>query len=207
LAYGNKHQFDYLESGGLEAIEERLGRAREVLDYFKEADQIYPHAYENELKGAKTLWEKTEKDNNLIYHVRIPKKTDLPAIPRKSILSLGTTKFPLSKDFKDIFVSLVSVHVNKAVNLFQGQLKEKVFNLVNDLRTSNANVNSGLAAINMPALIEDELKQERIPQSIVTKAEDIRSKGGFHAIEVQEKALAEASNQANSMIAKVEFLI
>lgn len=102
-----------------------------------------------------------------------------------------------------MFVQLVSVHVSKATNLFQGQLKERIFALVNDLRTSNANVKSGLAAINMPALIEDELKQDRIPESINTKADDIRSKGGLHALQVQEKGLAEASNEANSMIANV----
>lgn len=79
--------------------------------------------------------------------------------------------------------------------------------MVNDLRTSDANVRSGLASINMPALIEDELKQERVPASIVTKAEDIRSKGGFHAIEVQEKALAQASNEANAMISKVKSIL
>jgi hypothetical protein len=203
LAYGNKHQFDHLESGGLEAIEERLGRANEVLEYFKLADQVYPHAYDGEVKNAKQLWEKTEKDNNLIYHARVPKKTELPEIPRKLVLNVGTVKFPLSKDFKDMFVQLVSVHVNKAVNLFQQQLKNSVFALINDVRTSKTNVNSGLASINMPALIEDELKQERIPESIVHKCEEIRSKGAFHAIETQEKSLAQASNEANAMISKV----
>lgn len=189
----------------MDAIGERLARAREAYELFQKADQVYPHAYDGEVNSSKVAWEKAEKDNNLIYHARIPNKNELPPIPRKSVLGISAVKFPLSKDFKDIFIQLVSVHVNKATNLFQSQLKERLFALVNDLRTSDANVRSGLAAINMPALIEDELKQERIPASIVGKADDVNSKGGFHAIEIAEKSLVEASGQTNSMLAKVGF--
>jgi hypothetical protein len=116
-----------------------------------------------------------------------------------------------------MFVQLVSVHVNKAVNLFQGKLKEQVYALVNGLRTDANNTKrhvltclthvtmhfSGLAAINMPALIEDELKQERIPASIVQKAEDIRSKGGFHVIEAQEQGLSHAANENTGIISQI----
>lgn len=72
-AYGNKHQFDHLESGGLDAIEERLGRAREILEFFQKADQTYTNAYDGELKNAKVLWEKQEKDNNLIVSINFTK--------------------------------------------------------------------------------------------------------------------------------------
>ncbi|KAI6187838.1 BRO1 domain-containing protein [Aphelenchoides besseyi] len=203
-AYGTKHHFEELESGKLDTIEERLARAREVLELFEKADHIHPKTYDDDVRAAKVTWEKIEKDNNLIYHSRIPSKTELPAIPRKLVLNFTQVKFPLSKDFKDIFVQLVSVHVNKAVNLFQGQLKERVHALVSDLRTHVNNTKAGLASINMPALIEDELKQERIPASIIKKAEDIRSKGGFHMIETHERDLAQATSATIEQIKQIK---
>ncbi|KAI6176673.1 BRO1 domain-containing protein [Aphelenchoides bicaudatus] len=201
--HGTKHHFDHLENGGLDAIPERLARAKESLELFEKAEQTHPHAYTAEVQAAKVTWQKIEKDNNLIYHSRIPNKSELGPIPSKSILSLSAVKFPLFKDFKDIFIQLVSVHVSKAATLFQGKLKERVFALVNELKESDKNVRAGLASINMPALIEDELKQERIPASIAAKADDIRSKGGYHLIEQQEKQLGIASNEANAMISKI----
>lgn len=76
----------------------------------------------------------------LQYHARVPKRTELPALPRKLLLNIAEPKLPLSKDFKDLFTELVSMHVNKAVNAFQGRLKERVHLLVSDLRTHDNNV-------------------------------------------------------------------
>lgn len=110
----------------------------------------------------------------------------------------------MTKDFRDLFTELVSASVSKAVNFFQGQLKERVHILVSDLRTSDNAIKAGLASINMPALIEDEIKQERLPASIVKKSDEIRSKGGFHAVEQREKELLKVSEETAQLINKIK---
>lgn len=50
----------------MEAIEERLARAKEIVELFERANQILPRVYETELQTAKVEWQKIEKDNNLI---------------------------------------------------------------------------------------------------------------------------------------------
>ncbi|CAD5220413.1 unnamed protein product [Bursaphelenchus xylophilus] len=203
-AFAAKHQYDEIEPQKLASLEERLGRAREIVEMLEKAVELLPKNFEKELADAKNEKEKLDKDNNFIYHARVPSRTELPAIPRKLILQPGELKFPFTKQFKDPFTDLVSAAVSKAVNVFQGKIKEKVHQAVSNLRSSDNNVKAGLASINMPALVEDSTKQERIPASIVKKSEAIRSKGGYHAIEAKEKHLLKASEETAQLINKIK---
>lgn len=71
------------------------------------------------------------------------------------------------------------------------------------IKQSSTSKFSGLASINMPALIEDETKHERLPASIIKKCEDLRSKGGFHVLENREKELNQASSATLDRIGQV----
>ncbi|CAD5214464.1 unnamed protein product [Bursaphelenchus okinawaensis] len=203
-AFAAKHQYDEIEPQKLASLKERLGRSREIVELLEKAADLLPKNFEKELADARNEKEKLDKDNNFIYHARVPSRTELPAIPRKLILQTGDLKFPFSKQFKDPFTELVSASVSKAVNLFQGKLKERVHQAVSQLRNSDNDVKAKLAAINMPALVEDSTKQERIPASIVKKSEAIRSKGGYHAIETKEKDLLKASEETATLINQIK---
>lgn len=64
--YACRHQCDELENGKLDSIEERLGRLREMVEFFEKAVDALPKVYDQDLAEAKQMQERMDKDNNLI---------------------------------------------------------------------------------------------------------------------------------------------
>lgn len=47
-----------------------------------------------------SAYDKTKKDNEFVYHDRVPDYKQLPVIERAALAKVGQVKFPLSDDFR-----------------------------------------------------------------------------------------------------------
>lgn len=50
-----------------------------------------------------TGYDKTKKDNEFVYHDRVPDFKQLPVVERAALAKITPIKFPLSEDFRGFF--------------------------------------------------------------------------------------------------------
>ncbi|ELT89341.1 hypothetical protein CAPTEDRAFT_127570 [Capitella teleta] len=135
--------------------------------------------------------EAAEKDNNFIYHAKIPELSSLPSIGKASVAkSLPLSSPPLSSNFKDLFEKLVPLAVHQALAAFENSRAEMANVEIARLRESTQLMNSVLASLNLPAAIED-LSGEAVPASVLEKASQVREMGGAAYITRQMTELPE----------------
>lgn len=118
------------------------------------------------------------KDNDLIYHAKIPEWSSLQPIDKAVIAKATPFAPPLSKQFKDLFESIVPLSVHQSVVAFENRRMVVVNTQIGRLREATQLLNGVLASMNLPAALED-LGGEEVPRSVLQKAEEVRKMGGF----------------------------
>ncbi|CAF3718100.1 unnamed protein product [Adineta steineri] len=131
------------------------------------------------------------KDNDLVYHERIPDSKTLDTIMAQAIAKPLPVIFPLTPDFRDLFVSLVPIALNNAFNAFSAKRAEIMNIEVNRIREATNVLNSFLASVNLPAAIEDHGGRE-IPPSVMEKSNEIKRQGGINTIDKMINDLPES---------------
>eukprot|EP00116_Pleurobrachia_bachei_P010838 sb/3471100/ len=117
------------------------------------------------------------KDNDFIYHERIPSHADLGAIGRAPVAK--PTALPTTVEgWSDVFTKLVPLNVQQAATMYSSRRDHLVHMEVNKLKEATNQLNGVLNQMNMPAALED-LTGKEIPVSLLEKSADQRSKGGL----------------------------
>jgi programmed cell death 6-interacting protein len=120
-----------------------------------------------------------EKDNDFIYHARIPEVTSLTPITKAVVAKSTPVSTPMSQQFKDLFDKVVPLAVQQALMMFENR-KSEILNMeIGRLREATQLLNSVLASLNLPAAIEDLSGGGGVPQSVLEKAATVRDMGGF----------------------------
>lgn len=70
--------------------------------------------------------ETAEKENNLIYHDRVPDAAALPTVPKALVAREIPIENPMNKDFKDLFERIVPLAVHSAIAMFQNKRQEMI---------------------------------------------------------------------------------
>ncbi|XP_070995387.1 programmed cell death 6-interacting protein-like isoform X3 [Oncorhynchus clarkii lewisi] len=123
-----------------------------------------------------------KKDNDFIYHDRVPEVKDLEHIGKAALVKATTITPPLSAKFTDLFEKMVPMAVQQSMSVYSQRKAETVNRLVGTMREATNLCNGVLASLNLPAALED-LSGDSIPQSIVEKARAIVQQGGLQSIE------------------------
>ncbi|XP_068188862.1 programmed cell death 6-interacting protein isoform X2 [Antennarius striatus] len=123
-----------------------------------------------------------KKDNDFIYHDRVPEIKDLDHIGKAAVVKATTMKNPLSQKFTDLFEKMVPMMVQQSMSMYNQRKAETVNRLVGTMREATNLCNGVLASLNLPAALED-LSGDSIPQSIAEKARSIVQQGGLQSIE------------------------
>ncbi|XP_034455456.1 programmed cell death 6-interacting protein isoform X2 [Hippoglossus hippoglossus] len=131
-----------------------------------------------------------KKDNDFIYHDRIPDVKDLEHIGKATLVKPTAITTPLSQKFTDLFEKMVPMAVQCSMNIYNQRKAETVNRLVGAMRESTNLCNGVLASLNLPAALED-LSGDSIPPSIAEKARSIVQQGGLQSIEQLIKDLPE----------------
>ncbi|XP_041868010.1 programmed cell death 6-interacting protein isoform X3 [Melanotaenia boesemani] len=131
-----------------------------------------------------------KKDNDFIYHDRVPEVKDLEQIGKAALVKATAITPPLSQKFADLFEKMVPMAVQQSMSVYNQRKAETVNRLVGTMREATNLCNGVLASLNLPAALED-LSGDSIPQSIAEKARSIVEQGGLQSIEQLIKDLPE----------------
>ncbi|KRT85900.1 hypothetical protein AMK59_1904 [Oryctes borbonicus] len=133
------------------------------------------------IKAQRNLTE-AKKDNDFIYHERIPDIKTLDPIGKAQPAKLLPVTHPMSKNFKDLFSELVPVVVHQALAAYDVRKSDITQAEISRLRESTQVLNSVLASLNLPAAIE-VTDGDTLPPSLLEKAEKVKELGGINELE------------------------
>ncbi|XP_041665023.1 programmed cell death 6-interacting protein isoform X2 [Cheilinus undulatus] len=131
-----------------------------------------------------------KKDNDFIYHDRVPEVKDLEHIGKAALVKATAITPPLSQKFTDLFEKMVPMAVQQSMSIYNQRKADTVNGQVGTMREATNLCNGVLASLNLPAALED-LSGDSIPQSIAEKARSIVQQGGLQSIEQLIKDLPE----------------
>ena len=146
------------------------------------------------------------KDNDFIYHERIPDAKSLTAISRAAVAKVLPITDKFSSDFKDLFHDLLPLNLYHAVTTFESQKCDLVNSEVAKLRNSKQILNGTLASLNLPAAIED-ISGTEIPSSLKEKAALLRDAGGIEDLEKKMNELPELLQRNDEILKEAENLL
>ncbi len=111
-------------------IGEALARLTRSVELLKVADSRAGKdvPVKQSLNLVQNSYEKAKKENEYVYHERVPDYKSLANLERVSLAAAKQIKFPLSEDFRDLFSTMVPVAVNNGLQMFKSR-KMETFNL------------------------------------------------------------------------------
>ncbi|CAG5125760.1 unnamed protein product, partial [Candidula unifasciata] len=134
--------------------------------------------FRQELSRVERALESALKDNNFIYHDKIPDLKTLQPIGKAVVAKPTPVSQPMSAKFTDLFDKIVPLPVHEALASFENRKSQIASLEIGRLRSATDLLNSVLASLNLPAALED-LSGERVPHSLLEKAQQIQELGGL----------------------------
>ncbi|NWQ75025.1 PDC6I protein, partial [Columbina picui] len=171
---------------------EEIGRLQHAADLVKTVASRY-----DEYINVKDLVDKinraltaAKKDNDFIYHDRVPDLKDLESIGKASLVKSTPVVVPLSQKFTDLFEKMVPLQVQQSVSVCNQRKADLVNRSIAQMREATNLANGVLASLNLPAAIED-VSGDSVPQSILNKSKSVIEQGGIQTIDQLIKDLPE----------------
>ncbi|XP_069469289.1 programmed cell death 6-interacting protein isoform X2 [Ambystoma mexicanum] len=171
---------------------EEIGRLQHAAELVKTVASRY-----DEYVNVKDLADKinraltaAKKDNDFIYHDRVPDVKDLDPIGKGTLVKPTPITVPLSQKFADLFEKMVPLAVQQSMNLYNQRKADLVNRSIAQMREATNLANGALASLNLPAAIED-MSGDTVPQSILQKSKAVTEQGGVQTIDQLIKDLPE----------------
>ncbi|CAD5119249.1 DgyrCDS7880 [Dimorphilus gyrociliatus] len=142
-----------------------------------------------------------EKDNDFIYHARIPDHGNLVTIERAAVAkpTLFNDCDKLSERFSDLFEKIVPLAVHQGIVVFEQKKDTIVHAEVSKLREATNTLNGIMASMNLPAALEDS-GGSKLPQSVSEKSAKVRSEGGISGLVNQMNELPKLLTRNNELL-------
>ncbi|XP_067685634.1 programmed cell death 6-interacting protein-like isoform X2 [Haliotis asinina] len=154
----------------------RLKHAQELLSAAQtRGGQTF--CFRNEQGKVQRELDEAVKDNNFIYHDKVPDVKTLPIIGKAAVAKPSPVAQRFSTNFTDLFEKLVPLAVHDAMTAFENRKGQIVNMEIGRLREATNLLNGVLTSLNLPASIED-LAGEKVPQSLIEKAQQMQDQGG-----------------------------
>lgn len=138
-------------------------------------------AAEHATRAARQL-AAARKDNDFIYHERVPEPGALEPVARAAVAQ-ALAPPPRWSDARDLFAALVPLPVHQALQAAGARRADLVAAEINKLRDATQLLNSILASLNLPACIEPAAGAGALPDSIRARAASVRGAGGLPELE------------------------
>ncbi|XP_034935914.1 programmed cell death 6-interacting protein [Chelonus insularis] len=190
------------------AIGEEIARLEYAVDLFKAAQQRSNKStlFQDYANKAQRRLTEVKKDNDFIYHERIPDIKSVPPIGKANVAKLLTMTQPMSSNFRDLFADLLPVPVHQALSSYEVRRNELVNTEISKLREMTQVLNTVLASLNLPAAIEDTSGTE-VPQSLLEKAQFVRDSGGIKALERAMNELPDLLQRNKDILDETEKML
>ncbi|XP_076302882.1 programmed cell death 6-interacting protein-like protein AliX [Lasioglossum baleicum] len=189
-------------------IGEEIARLEHAVELFKAAQQRSnkPYLFQDYANRAQRNLTEVKKDNDFIYHERIPDIKSLEPVGKASVAKLIPMPEVFSSNFKDLFADLLPVNVHQAVSSFEVRRNELVNSEISKLREMTQILNGVLASLNLPAAIEDT-SGTVLPQSVLEKAQYVKDAGGIKALEHCMKELPDLLQRNKELLDESERML
>uniref|UniRef100_A0A8C4PJI7 Programmed cell death 6-interacting protein n=1 Tax=Equus asinus asinus TaxID=83772 RepID=A0A8C4PJI7_EQUAS len=167
----------------------RLQHAAELIKTVASRYDEYVNVKEFSDKISRALTA-AKKDNDFIYHDRVPDLKDLDPIGKATLVKSTPVNVPISQKFTDLFEKMVPVSVQQALAAYNQRKADLVNRSIAQMREATTLANGVLASLNLPAAIED-VSGDTVPQSILTKSTSVIEQGGIQTVDQLIKELPE----------------
>ncbi|GMS88817.1 hypothetical protein PENTCL1PPCAC_10992, partial [Pristionchus entomophagus] len=158
----------------------QLSRLNEAI---KLADQtrkyLAPSILADQLAAIPKAHASAKKDNDFIYHERVPDVSTLPPLPKAAVAKALPVTHPVSPRFKDMFSSVVPVQVHNAMQSYEARKSDLVGMQTMRMREATQLMNGILSSLNLPAALDDVSSTETLPESIKLKSAKVKQSGGI----------------------------
>uniref|UniRef100_A0A8D8W3V9 Programmed cell death 6-interacting protein n=1 Tax=Cacopsylla melanoneura TaxID=428564 RepID=A0A8D8W3V9_9HEMI len=165
-------------------IGEEIARLQCAVDLFREAQARSgrPQFFEDILSRAQRNLAEALKDNDFIYHERIPDIKSIEPVGKASIAK----SLPLPTKFSakpiELFEFLVPMVIHQSMAGFEQKKSDIVNGEIGKLRESTQLMNTVLSSLNLPASLEDTQGTE-LPASLQDKSQAVINNGGIQKLE------------------------
>ncbi|XP_067014587.1 programmed cell death 6-interacting protein isoform X2 [Anabrus simplex] len=202
------HYYQSLVCKADKSVGEEIARLEHAMELFKAAQQRSgrPTFFQEYANKAQRSLTEAKKDNDFIYHERIPDVKSLPPVPKAQLAKMLPVPDRLSQNFKDLFEELVPVVIHQALAAYDVRKNEIVNTEIMKLRESTQFLNSVLASLNLPAALEDT-SGNSLPQSLIDKSEAMKSLGGLQQLERMLQDLPELLRRNTDILDEAERLL
>ncbi|XP_072929471.1 programmed cell death 6-interacting protein [Epargyreus clarus] len=145
------------------------------------------------------------RDNDFIYHERVPEPRALEPVPRAPVAKPLPPPDRWSQSPRDVFASLVPLAVRAALQASDARRAELAAAEIAKLRDATQLLNSILASLNLPACIE--ASGDALPASIREKAAALRAAGGLPALQRLMAELPELLQRNKEILNEAERML
>ena len=142
------------------------------------------------IKRANRALTDAKKDNDFIYHERIPDVKNLSSIGRAPVVKPLPVPERFLPDEKELFGALMPVHIHQALAAYEVRKQEVVSKEVSRLKEGTATLNDILISMNLPAALEDTTGGG-VPASLLEKSAAVVEAGGVEELNRLAKELPE----------------
>lgn len=161
----------------------RLTKALELLNSIESKVSIpLADKFKEIVNKANQSLEEVKRDNDFIYHAKIPDYKSLPQVSKALLAKCIDVAEIFYPGETDLLENLLPFGVHKSIQSLDQQKQSIVNTEISKLREATQTINAILASLNLPAAIED-VEGVKVPQSMLSKADTIKEKGGIDELE------------------------
>ena len=142
------------------------------------------------IKRANRALTDAKKDNDFIYHERIPDVKNLSSIGRAPVVKPTAVPEKFLPEERELFAALMPVHIHQALAAYEVRKQEVVSKEVLRLKEATGTLNDILISMNLPAALEDTTGGG-VPPSLLEKSGAVVEAGGVQELVRLAKELPE----------------
>lgn len=158
------------------------------------------------IKRANRALTDAKKDNDFIYHERIPDVKNLSSIGRASVVKPTAVPDKFLPDEKELFGALMPVHIHQALAAYDVRKQELVSKEVGRLKEGTNMLNDILTSMNLPAALEDTTGGG-VPASLLEKSAAVVEAGGVNELERLAKELPELLQRNTELLSEADRML
>lgn len=186
---------------------EEIARLQHAVESFQQAEakNAVPIAgiAEAYYKKTQKRHESAVKDNDFIYHARVPEYRLLEPIEKLALARPAPLPGKFLPETTDLFEGMLPLSVQQAWQKLEAKKQETVGVEVTTIQEQTTALNAVLASLNLPASLEDAPGVD-LPQSLQDKAKYVRQKGGYNYVQRLIQELPELLQRNKEILEEID---
>ncbi|KAI5698642.1 hypothetical protein M8J75_009827 [Diaphorina citri] len=182
--HAQTHYYQALVCKQNKEVGQEIARLTCAMELFREAQSRSgrPQLCEDIMNKAQRNLTEAQKDNDFIYHERIPDVKSLEPVGKAALAKPLPLPTRFSTKPADLFEFLVPMVIHQSMAGFEQKKSDIVNGEIAKLRESTQLMNTVLSSLNLPASLEDTHGTE-LPSSLQEKSQAVINNGGIEKLE------------------------